>query len=117
MGIIGRRLARLEAQQLHKTVPQWQIPLESAVLLKEVARYRAQGDGLPVPPYTQEELECMYAQDAEEAAGRGLVAGLRNEPGWQSEEAQAILAGWAEDARRRVEKARRHTLAEVYGDR
>ena len=98
---LHRRLERLEAVV---TGPEaYTMPIGMRVLVKTVERERACIDALPPPGYTQEEIEELRRGDVEIVAGGGTVSWLRDDPGWQTPEAQALLDEWEADARRRVE--------------
>jgi hypothetical protein len=81
------------------------IPIEVRILTKAVARHQAQKEGREAPPYTQEELEEMRRDDLETVAGEGFEAQMRENAGWQTEEGQALLDAWEEDAHRRLDAA------------
>ncbi len=80
--------------------------MAAMVLCKATERYRARAAGEEPPPYTQAEIEHMRESDLETVAGGGAAAGLRDNPGWQSEVPQGTLDEWEEGARRRLEEAK-----------
>lgn len=100
-----RRLEALEAREADVN-PEWIVPIEVRVHLRAVARHHALGAGKRPPPYTQEEIEAMRRWDLETVEGRGVQAQLRDEAGWQSEEARELLDSWEEGARRRLAAAK-----------
>ena len=106
MGILGRRrrLERLEAQVEAKN-SEWVIPVACRVLLKTIARQEAREAGEELPPYGPEELAELRCQDIEIVEGCRRLGALRESPGWQSPEGQAMLEGWVEDAQRRLARA------------
>ncbi|MCA1716267.1 MAG: hypothetical protein LC781_05175 [Actinobacteria bacterium] len=104
MGTLGRRLERLEA----RAPPGERGEVSTIglrVLCTAVERHRARAAGRPLPPYASEEVLHLREMDIEIAAGGGLVAALRESPGWQADEAQEVLDGWEHDARRRLARA------------
>jgi hypothetical protein len=82
---------------------------------KSIERYRARTEGKEPLRYTREELEHMYVDDVETAAGGGLEAELRDSVSWQGGEGRAILVSWVPDARKKVAMVEGGaSLAEVY---
>ena len=66
---------------------------------------RRQMDGLEPVPLTVEE-EALEAEHDRELLESGCY-GLREDPGWQSEEARAMLDHWERDARENLERYRK----------
>jgi hypothetical protein len=97
-------LERLEAQVEAET-SEWEIPLDVRLLLKEQARFASRASGQTPPPYSAVELNELYQQDLDFVTGRGDLAELGRSSGWQTEEGQALLGVWEEDAHRRLARA------------
>jgi hypothetical protein len=74
--------------------------------LQNVEKWRAPAATLGLFDTTQEEVEEMRRDDLEIAAGGSVVGQLRESVGWHSEEGQAKLDGWEDDAHRRLEQAK-----------
>jgi hypothetical protein len=102
VGNLESRLQRLE-EQTEKANSQWEVPMYTRIYLKHIERHRARKEGHEPPPFTQEEIEYLYQEDLQEAAGEGTTAHYRASPGWQTEEAEALLDAWQKSAARRVE--------------
>ena len=98
---LERRLTNLEARA---PGTKWETPIEVLVHLKAVERHRSRACGEEPPPYTQEEIAHMHAEDLAEAAGGGVVGLLRDSAGWTSPEALQMLNAWEDAARRRLER-------------
>ena len=101
---IERRLQDLEARATDAN-SEWVTPIEVLVHCKSVERYQAQKEGREAPPYTQEEVAALREWDIETVEGRGFVAELRANAGWQTEGDQALLDSWEEGARLRLAAA------------
>ncbi len=99
MASIGKRLKVLEGKQ-DAAASRWEIPIEVQTLLKAQERHRAREEGEEPPPYSPEEIADLRQSDIETVAGS-----LRDDVGWQSPEARALLDEWEEDARRRLDRA------------
>ena len=94
---IERRLQDLEARATDAN-SEWVTPIEVLVHCKSVERYQAQKEGREAPPYTQAEVAALRGWDIETVEGRGFVAELREDAGWQTEGDQALLDSWEEGA-------------------
>lgn len=81
--------------------------MEVRLLLKAVARHAAALRSEEPPPYTADEVAALHAADIEAASGGGVLGRLRDDPGWESEEARAKLDAWERGARSRLEAAAR----------
>jgi hypothetical protein len=101
-----RQLKRVAARSVRRVseldVRGFSLPIEVRVYLRAIERQRALEDGKEPPPYSREEIEAMHRWDLETVEGRGAKTQLRDTPGWQSEEARALLESWEEGARRRL---------------
>ncbi|MBA3471998.1 MAG: hypothetical protein H0T57_02015 [Rubrobacter sp.] len=104
MSTLGRRLERIEALASPGERGEAST-IELRVLCTAVERHRATVAGGPLPAYASEEIEHLRESDIEVAAGGGVVAALRESPGWQALGAQEVLDGWEHDARRRLARA------------
>ena len=103
MGRLEDRLRRLEAEIKPDEPKDAGYMTLVGLVVKDMERWRAKQAGEEPPPYTRAEVEERRRQDLKTLAGDNV--GLRDNPGWQSEEAQRLLDIWEEDARRRLEKA------------
>jgi hypothetical protein len=103
MGRLERRLQALEVKEANKD-SEWVTPIEVRVHLKALERHHALLVGKELPSYSQEEIEHMRESDLEVANGGGIVAQLREEPGWQNEEARTLLSAWEDRARARLKR-------------
>jgi hypothetical protein len=101
---IERRLAGLEAKASDAN-SEWVTPIEVSVHCKSVERAQARRDGREAAPYTQEEVAALREWDIETVEGRGFVAEMRENAGWQTPGSQALLDSWEEGARLRLEAA------------
>jgi hypothetical protein len=100
-----RRLRQLEAR-LRDSGATPSTPLELRVYFSTMERLKAREEDRQPRSYTQEEIEHLRRGDLEIAAGGGVVGLLRHSVGWKSDDCQAGLDAWEEDARRRVEAAK-----------
>jgi hypothetical protein len=104
MGSIGRRLQRLEANR-RAAEGGYEIPPYTLLYLKHVENARREMDGLEPVPHTAEEEELEAEHDRELLESD--CYGLRDDPGWQSPEARAMLDHWERDAREDLERYRK----------
>jgi hypothetical protein len=96
VGSIGRRLQGLEAARKGEERP-YEIPPATLLYLKLVDNARREMDGLEPIPLTPEEEELE--RESERDALESLIPAMRADPGWQGEEAQAMLDEWERSAR------------------
>ena len=99
MGSLDNRLERLEGAAARRSGKQAQgTPYYLQRYFKELANLRRREAGLEPHPYTPEDLEddrrCLEE----------IIPRYRASPGWQSEEAQAMLDHWEEHIRDNLEK-------------
>ena len=99
-GSLRIRLDRLEARRPEP--PEGDTLIAFQVLLRTIERYRAERREEDLPAYSPEEQAAMHEEDLQVVAGGGVVGWLRDSGGWDSPESREFLAGWEEDARRRV---------------
>ncbi len=114
MGSVDKRLRALEGKKDAAASRKWEIPIEVQTLLKAQDRYRAREQGKEPPPYSREEIAELRQSDIRTAAGS-----FRDDVGWQSPEARALLDEWEESARRRLDMAEGlppERWGEVWGD-
>jgi len=101
-----RRLEALEKRLAPSGDPaKYEIPTEVQALLTHIERYRARSGGRAPPEHSEEEIRHMRESDLQTVAGMGAGVELRDDPGWQAPEAQALLDSWEEAARLRLEQA------------
>ncbi len=82
----------------------YETPPETLLYLKHVENARREMDGLEPLPLTPEEERLELEGDR-----RFLeeLPALRSEPGWQNEEARALIDHWERDVRGRLDEAAR----------
>jgi hypothetical protein len=96
------RLGRLEAAQ--RAGEPRETPPHLALYLKHAENARREMDGLQPIPLIPEEEELE--RESERDALENLIPTMRADPGWQCEEAQAMLDEWERSARECVREAR-----------
>jgi hypothetical protein len=101
---IERRLKKLEGG-VSDANSEWVTPIEVLVHCKAVERHQALRDGKEPPAYSREEVAALREWDIETVAGEGFEAQMRENAGWQTEEGQALLDLWEQEARRRLKAA------------
>jgi hypothetical protein len=101
---IEERIRRLEANRRPPTRP-YETPPGVLLFLKRMDNARRQMDGLEPVPLTAEE-EALEAEHYRELLASNCY-GLRDDPGWKTDEARAVLDHFERTARENLKRHRK----------